>query len=206
MKLFARKTCLMYQNEEYMTEQALVDNILSGNRDAFRDFMSQYQSLVAHVVYRMVPNEADRQDVCQDVFVKAYRNLDGFQFEAKLSTWLARIAYNTALNHLEKRRVDLFDDVTSEAHQLEDTPAVGRALDEKVAVSDSARLVRMEIDRLPVLYGTILSLYHLEEMSYREIADVMQLPEGTVKSYLFRARKMLKDRLSSAYAEEDLCR
>ncbi|MCB2201741.1 sigma-70 family RNA polymerase sigma factor [bacterium] len=189
-----------------MTEQALVDNILSGNRDAFRDFMSQYQSLVAHVVYRMVPNEADRQDVCQDVFVKAYRNLDGFQFEAKLSTWLARIAYNTALNHLEKRRVDLFDDVTSEAHQLEDTPAVGRALDEKVAVSDSARLVRMEIDRLPVLYGTILSLYHLEEMSYREIADVMQLPEGTVKSYLFRARKMLKDRLSSAYAEEDLCR
>lgn len=196
----------MYQNEEYMTEQALVNNILSGNRDAFRDFMSQYQSLVAHVVYRMVPNEADRQDVCQDVFVKAYRNLDGFQFEAKLSTWLARIAYNTALNHLEKRRVDLFDDVTSEAQQLEDTPAVGRALDEKVAVSDSARLVRMEIDRLPVLYGTILSLYHLEEMSYREIADVMQLPEGTVKSYLFRARKMLKDRLSSAYAEEDLCR
>ena len=64
----------------------------------------------------------------------------------------------------------------------------------------------MEIDRLPVLYGTILSLYHLEEMSYREIADVMQLPEGTVKSYLFRARKMLKERLSSAYAEEDLCR
>lgn len=206
MKLLSRKTCLMYQNEEYMTEQALVNNILSGNRDAFRDFMSQYQSLVAHVVYRMVPNEADRQDVCQDVFVKAYRNLDGFQFEAKLSTWLARIAYNTALNHLEKRRVDLFDDVTSEAQQLEDTPAVGRALDEKVAVSDSARLVRMEIDRLPVLYGTILSLYHLEEMSYREIADVMQLPEGTVKSYLFRARKMLKDRLSSAYAEEDLCR
>ncbi len=189
-----------------MTEQALVQDILTGNRDAFRDFMSRYQSLVVHVVGRMVPNEADRQDICQDVFVKAYRNLNGFNFEAKLSTWLARIAYNTALNHLEKRRVDLFDDITAEHDRLEDRPASGRTVDESVAVSDSARRVRTEIDRLPVLYGTILALYHLEEMTYREIADVMQLPEGTVKSYLFRARKMLKDRLTAAYAEEDLCR
>ena len=149
---------------------------------------------------------ADRQDVCQDVFVKAYRNLQGFNFEAKLSTWLARIAYNTALNHLEKRRVDLFDDVSAEHLQIEDAPAPGRMLDQTVEVSDSARRVRAEIDRLPVLYGTILALYHLEDMSYREIGDIMQLPEGTVKSYLFRARKMLKERLVATYGEEDLCR
>lgn len=189
-----------------MTDQALVQDILSGNRDAFRVFMSQYKSLVAHVVCRMVHNETDRQDLCQDVFIKAYRNLGGFNFEAKLSTWLARIAYNTALNHLEKRRVGLYDDVSAEHRQLEEIAAGGRSVDEYAMVSDSALRVRIEIDRLPVLYGTILALYHLEEMTYREISEIMQLPEGTVKSYLFRARRMLKDRLSAAYDEEDLCR
>ncbi|MBD3403308.1 sigma-70 family RNA polymerase sigma factor [candidate division GN15 bacterium] len=189
-----------------MTEQTLVSDILTGNPEAFRTFMERYNSLVAHVVYRLVPNEADRQDVCQDVFVKAYRNLKGFNFEAKLSTWLARIAFNTAVNHLEKRRVDLYDDVTAEHQHFEDAAVESRSPEETVAAADAADRVRREIDSLPVLYGTILALYHLEDMSYKEIGDILQLPDGTVKSYLFRARKMLKDRLTTTYSREELCR
>ncbi|MDD3731276.1 MAG: sigma-70 family RNA polymerase sigma factor [candidate division Zixibacteria bacterium] len=65
--------------------------------------MNQYLRLVNHVVFKMVSNDCDREDICQDVFIKAYQNLGSFKFDAKLSTWLARIAYNTCLNHLEKK-------------------------------------------------------------------------------------------------------
>lgn len=189
-----------------VSEQALVADVLTGDDRAFADFVGQYQKLVTHVVYRLVPNAADRQDICQDVFVKVHRNLSGFQFQSKLSTWVARIAYNTALNHLDKKKVGLFDDLTAEHERIEDRPADVVAPDQAAAVADSAVRVREEIDRLPVLYGTILALYHLEEMSYRDIAEVMHMPEGTVKSYLFRGRKMLRDRLLANYREEDLCR
>jgi RNA polymerase sigma-70 factor (ECF subfamily) len=189
-----------------MTDQGLVADVLTGDQQAFRSLVRKYQALVTHVVYRLVRNETDRQDVCQDVFMKVHSHLEGFQFQSKLSTWVARIAYNTALNHLDKKKVELYDDLTAEHETIEDRPTDLVAPDQAAAIADSASRVRAEIDRLPVLYGTILALYHLEEMSYRDIADVMHMPEGTVKSYLFRARRMLKDRLVAAYSEEDLCR
>ncbi|MBN2088592.1 sigma-70 family RNA polymerase sigma factor [candidate division KSB1 bacterium] len=184
--------------------QTLVKQILSGDQQAFRIFIETYQRLVAHIVFRMIPTTADREDLCQDIFLKAYQHLASFQFESKLSTWLGRIAYNTCINFLEKKRVQLWGDLSEENDSLDQFTGTEIAPDTFTEKRDISNRLLQEIEKLPLPYRTILTLYHLEEMSYQEIGEIMQLPEGTVKSYLFRARKKLKDQLMTQYHQEAL--
>jgi RNA polymerase sigma factor (sigma-70 family) len=188
-----------------MDNKLLIKKTLAGNRKAFESIIRQHQRLVSHIVFRMVSNQADREDICQDVFVKVYQHLGSFQFESKLSTWIAKIAYNTCLNYLEKKKVLLFDDISGEERSLESLPGNGTGPDRLAEEKEVSSLLRSEIERLPVHYRTIITLYHLDRMSYKEIAETMELPQGTVKSHLFRARRLLKERLTSKYQPEDLC-
>ena len=188
-----------------MDERELISGILAGDNGAFRLFIEQYQGLVSHIVFKALGNGSDREDVCQEVFIKVYRNLENFQFKSKLSTWLARIAYNTALNYLNKKRPELYDDIAPEDVTIDDYRGEGFTPEEISGNGDSHRKLRAEIERLPVQYRTALTLYHLEGMSYNEIGEIMELPEGTVKSHLFRARKILKQRITAKYTIEELC-
>jgi RNA polymerase sigma-70 factor (ECF subfamily) len=197
--------CLKAVEAKKMDSELLVKKTLAGNKKAFESIIEQHQRLVSHIVFRMVQNKADQEDICQDVFLKVYQNLAGFQFESKLSTWIARIAYNTCLNFLEKKKVPLFDDLSPEERSLETVPGSIIHPDEMVEGKEISLLLRTEIDKMPVHYRTILTLYHLDQMSYKDIGETMALPEGTVKSYLFRARRLLKNRLMSKYKREDLC-
>lgn len=185
-------------------ERNLVDRILAGDGDAFARFIDKYKALVVHIVYRLVLNLDDRDDICQEVFMKIYRSLAGFRFESKVSTWVARVAYNTCMNHLDKKRELLVDEFRPDLGTLDDLSGDADRPDEVAEEVDVSLRLRAEIERLPAAYRTILTLYHLEEMSYNEIGEVMNLPEGTVKSHLFRARKHLKARLLSHYRREDL--
>lgn len=202
----------MTDDDYERTEQELVEQVLDGDREAFLAFINRYERLVKHVVFRMVDDERDREELCQDVFMRAYRYLDGFRFESKLSTWLARIARNTCLNHLEKKDMPLYadhapstDDESSDAQA-----ALNRIEDADADVSATATtrerqdVVREGIKTLPEHYRTALTLYHLEGMSVTQISDVMENPEGTVKSHLYRGRKKLKDWLLDHYSQEEL--
>ena len=189
------------------SSRALIADILAGNQSAFQTFVERYQRLVAHIVFRMVPERADREDVCQDVFMKAYRNLDGFEFASKVSTWIARIAYNTAVNYLQKKKIPLLDDLGGAPDGPSLTELAIDPADSPAAVferRDSFGRVQEEMNHLPAQFRALLTLYHLDEMTYEEIADVTGLPMGTVKNYLFRARRMLKDRLLKKYRLEDI--
>ncbi len=183
---------------------AVVQAVLNGDREQFRVLVADFQRLVAHIVFRMIPQPEDREDVCQEVFVKVYQNLAGFRAESKLSTWVAQIAYNTCLSVRQKKRLPMADDLGA---RLDDLPADcmgatwGRPDDEYDTANASAILMR-EIDRLPAMQGTVIALFHLEEMSLAEIAQIMRLPEGTVKSHLFRGRRLLKERLVQKYEWE----
>jgi RNA polymerase sigma-70 factor (ECF subfamily) len=201
-------------NDDYeRTERELVEQVLDGDREAFLDFIDRYERLVKHVVFRMVDDDRDREELCQDVFMRAYRYLDGFRFESKLSTWLARIARNTCLNHLEKKEVDLYAD-HAPAPDDDQHPDARAALnrvedpDEDVAEAATERerreVVREGIETLSEHYRTALTLYHLEGMSISQISDIMDNPEGTVKSHLYRGRKKLKDWLLDHYSQEEL--
>ena len=191
------------------TERELVQRVLAGERDALRDLIGQYERLVARIVFRIVRDEQDREEVCQDVFVRVYRKLGGFQFESKLSTWIARIAYRTCLNHLEKRRLPAQHDLawTDDAspndptsHVVADVPP----LDDAVATAEMRTFVRDQVNDLPVPFRTAVTLFYLEGMSVGEVGEVMALPAGTIKSHLFRARKVLRDKLLARYSMGEL--
>jgi RNA polymerase sigma factor (sigma-70 family) len=193
------------RNQAGQDPRQLVDRILHGDPGAFKQLVKDHERLVGQVVFRMIPADSDREDLCQDIFVKVYQNLDTFRFDSKLSTWITRIAYTTCLNHLEKKKILLFEDCSPEGSTLDDCRSEGGDPEQWTGSRQTAVRICEEIDHLPVVYGTILSLFHLQEMSYDEIGQILSLPEGTVKSYLFRARKMLKERLLVRYRVEELC-
>lgn len=183
-------------------DHEIIKKINTGDTAAFELIIEDYKRLVYNIVFLMVQNTRDVEDLCQDVFVKVYRNLVNFQFQSKLSTWIGTIAYNTSINYLKKKRVQLTDALVEENsfeyYAGENTPH------DDMEMGDLSTRLKTEIENLPVKFRTILSLFHLEEMSYLEIAEITKLPEGTVKSYLFRARKLLKERLLKKYQKEEL--
>ena len=180
----------------------LIEEIKGGNKEAFRRFIKQYERLVIHIIYRMVSNATDREDLFQDVFIKAYQNLDGFRFESKGSTWLARITYNTCINFLQKKRMPLFDDKTPETLSIEEIADSAELPDDWVSNKEMAEHLEHQIQKLPVRHRTALTLYHLHGMRYTEISRIMNQPESSVKSYLFRGRKQLKTLMTDKFRSE----
>jgi RNA polymerase sigma-70 factor (ECF subfamily) len=185
-------------------ERHLVQKILAGDLNSFQKLVEMYQNLVVHVVFRLVSRKEDREEICQEVFIKVFQNLAGFKFQSKLSTWIGKIAFTTTVNYLRKHKVhhdeerktfvnmdndDDFYDPVDVIHSDLPTPA------EMIEKQDTLTIIQKNIEKLPPPYQTIITLYHLDQMSYQEIAEIMELPEGTVKSYLFRGRKKLKDLL-----------
>jgi len=183
-------------------EHKLIQDILDGDKIAFSELIERYKRLVKHIVNKMIKSSDDRQDLCQDVFIKVYQNLDDFNRQCKLSSWIGRIAYNTSLNHLGKKQAELWDDISPEM-SMDKLPISSRLLDDEIAFEDMAAKIREEIGRLPAPYNVIIALYHLDEMTYQEIGEITSMPGGTVKSYLFRARQLLRERLASKYKLED---
>ncbi|MBN2417282.1 sigma-70 family RNA polymerase sigma factor [bacterium] len=177
-----------------------VRQIQRGDRELFRIIIAEYKPLVIHVVYRLIRQAQDREDLCQETFVRVYTHLGSFRFESKLSTWIARIAYNTCINFLQKKGEVLMTDTA-----CEDQPEFERVSDvplpdEACITEDTMRLVEAAVGRLNPVFRAIVTLYHLEHMSYEEIAKTLSLPQGTVKSYLYRARQQLKTILEPIYA------
>ncbi|RRB01142.1 RNA polymerase sigma factor [Larkinella rosea] len=194
------------QNEDTRRiDQALVEQVLRGDTKAFALIIKKTEGLVAQIIFKMIANREDRKDIAQDVYLKAFQHLNGFRFQAKLSTWIGQIAYHTCLTCLEKKKLVLVDyPATEPDHESLDRLGVPvnpfeNEIENQMLDREFSQLVATEIDKLAPLYKTLLTLYHQEDVSYREIAQIVQLPEGTVKSYLFRARKILRDQILRTY-------
>ncbi len=176
-----------------MNDAELVQQVLNGNNNAFRFLVAKHQRLVVHVVGRIVQQQEDVEDVCQEVFIKVFRKIKYFRGDSRLSTWIAKVAYNTSISYLRRKRQG--------DHSYDEQPLLIAAekddsLNQKIVEREEAKKYLMEfIETLPVQYRTVLTLFHLEEFSYREIEEITGMPEGTIKSYLSRARKLLKDKL-----------
>ncbi|RIJ50381.1 RNA polymerase sigma factor [Maribellus luteus] len=177
-----------------MEDGQLVQQVINGNSNAFRFLVSKYQRLVVHVVGRIVQQQDEMEDICQEVFIKVFKTLGKFRGESKLSTWIATIAYNTAITHLRKRsrRGELSYNEEPKLIGMEADTGLNQQVVEKEEIKK--HLLKL-IETLPVHYRTVLTLYHLEEFSYREIVDITGMPEGTIKSYLNRARMILKGKM-----------
>lgn len=180
------------------SDKILVEKVLGGNTHAFSIIVKNTERLVAQIVRKMIVNEEDQKDLVQDIYYKAYQKISSFKFQSKLSTWIGTIAYHTALNYLEKKRIALVDIDSGHENKF-----VHYENSEKEMHKDeTVQILNNEINKLPPLYKTLISLYHIEELPNKEIAEITGLPEGTIKSYLYRARKILKDNIVSNYKEQ----
>lgn len=179
-------------------EKYVVKKVLAGNKQAFVALIRQYEKLVLHIVSPLIGTGIDREDVCQEVFLKVYQNLSSFQFKSALGTWIGRIAYNTSINFLQKNRNILLSDLISgegETEFLENIEGDSKNPEEIVIKKDDAHRLRQAIDKLPEIQKTVLLLFYQDELSLEEIGNIMEMPVNTLKSHLFRARKSLKERL-----------
>ena len=175
------------------TESELIARIVEGDLSAFRLLVRRYEKLVVQVTRRVVQDPEAEQDVRQEAFIRIYRKLHTFRHESKLSTWIARVAYTTAVNYVQSNAGKKA--VTTELLAAEKSFIQAADPENLLIQKDTAAYVRQQVDRLPLPYRTILTLYHMNELSYQEIGEITGMPEGTVKNYLFRARALLKDKL-----------
>lgn len=200
------------KTDNNFTDQYLISKVLSGDTNAFGNIIKATERLVAQIVFKMIANAEDRKDIAQDIYLKAFNKLAGFKYQSKLSTWIAQVAYNTCLDYLAKRKLVLPGELHESAGAEEDAfESMGKEslfkannLEKAITRKELAGILQSEIDKLPPVYKTLITLYHNEEMSYEEIAQITALPGGTVKSYLSRARKALKEGLLLNYKKEDL--
>jgi len=191
-------------------DKRLIDRILRGDNRAFGILIKNTEKLVAQIVFKMIPVSEDRKDLAQDIYLRVFHNLVTFKFQSKLSTWIARIAYNTCLSWLEKKKLvfpgSLDEEEKNPVFQeaLYNTPVNSHTSETKLFQKELAIILDREMENLPAIYQTLIALFHQESMTYEELAQVTGLPEGTVKSSLFRARKMLKENLLLKYQKEAL--
>jgi RNA polymerase sigma-70 factor (ECF subfamily) len=193
------------------TDQQLVAQVLGGNTAAFGQVVQRTEGLVTQLIFKMIRHPADRPDLAQEVYLKVFKNLAGFKFQAKLSTWVGQVTYNTCLHYLEKKQLVLLDPAEAAPDDAAEDgrhalPPATSDDDPETALFDQdlAGILSAAIEQLPPLYRTLISLYHQQELSYEEIAQITSLPDGTVKNYLFRARKQLKQHLLARYHRHDL--
>ena len=196
------------QTGHHPDEKALVGHVLRGDHAAFGQIIKNTEALVAAITFKMVADTEARKDLAQDIYLKVFHKLDSFKFQCKLSTWIAQIAYNTCFSWLEKKKLLLpgqaeGDDETQDdmldAISHQNTPFFTSSTESVIYKKQTTLIIQQAITKLNPVYRTLVALYHQQDYSYAEIALITGLPEGTVKSYLFRARKALQQSLASLY-------
>lgn len=181
----------------------IVQEVRSGDARSFRRLVKMHESQAMTLAVRVLKSREEAEEIVQDAFVRAFRNLHQFRGEAKFGTWLHRIVYNLCMTKVSRRRNDRL-------YQSLDEPGIDLPLADESASSGLEQLQDRElrqyltkaVDELPEKLRTVVTLFYVHEMKYNEICTVMDLPEGTVKTYLFRGRAMLRKKFSSSLMKE----
>ncbi len=177
-------------------DELLVKRAAAGKQDAFEQLLTRYQSQIYRLCFRMAGNADDAQDLAQESFIKAWRNLPGFRYDCAFSTWLYRLTSNVCLDFLraKKRRQVISLTVESEDGEeaLLDVPDVQPLPEEQVLTCDERSRLSRAMSLLEPQQRQLLTLRVVNDLSYAEIASALEIKEGTVKSRLSRAREALR--------------
>ena len=186
---------------EQLDDRNLVSRIVEGDRDLFSVLVTRYEKRVINYVYRITHRYEEAHDLAQEIFVKVYLALDRYDPKYQFSTWLFRIAQNSAIDALRKKAIvevplvrPTEEEPSGKEREFADAGVSPyRALKNK----QLSAAIDKAVDNLPSDYRELIQLRHFAEMSYEEIASMKKLPLGTVKNKLFLARNLLKDALES---------
>ncbi len=169
----------------------------AGNQDAFAQLVQRHQRRVFNLVFRMLQQYEEANEVTQETFLAAWQGLPSFRGDARFSTWLYRIAYNCCLKQLEQRKRDKALQAAVQAEQIFQQESCDERAAAELEAHERQALVREHLSQLPAKYRVVLVLRHLQELTYEEMAEILTMPIGTIKTHLFRARNLLKERLES---------
>jgi RNA polymerase sigma-70 factor (ECF subfamily) len=177
-------------------EHLLLERCRQGDESAFRELVDQYKGLVFGLIARSIANRARAEELAQDVFLKVHRGLPYFRGESKLSTWIYRIVINTLSQERREPATTSLDEVT----EGDDRPRVQPAAPDR-AFGDLVLRDRLQkaIERLPVQYQVLINGHYMKGMQYEELATALDMPMGTVKTHLHRAKRQLRHLLETEY-------
>jgi RNA polymerase sigma-70 factor, ECF subfamily len=183
-----------------LSDPEVVNLAKKGSEAAYRELLTRYERPVFSLVFRMVRDRETAEDLSQETFIKVLNNLDRYSPEFKFSSWLFKIANNLTIDHLRRRRVDTIsiegapDAVTAESAKATSI-AVASGSESPLEELESRELgtaIERAIGKLRPEYRACIMLRHVEDKSYEEIAEIVKLPLGTVKTYIHRARHELR--------------
>lgn len=172
----------------------LVKAVLSGKKDAFSELLTLYKAKIFNFGKSFFHNDSDSEDFVQDVFIKVFTHLSSFRGNSMFSTWLMKIAYTTAINSVKR---------TKNSFQIEDEtiiPDSASITPEEIQIRIiTQKAIREAIQELPEKYKICVEMYFYYDISYQEISEITDFPLNTIKSHIFRAKKILKDELEDFY-------
>jgi RNA polymerase sigma-70 factor (ECF subfamily) len=179
-------------------DQVLVKNIRAGKRSSFEDLMKKYNKKIFNFIFRMVRDEDHAIELTQDFFIKIYTVIDKYNFEYKFSTWAYRICYNLVIDFIRKNKTvlqSLDDESVSEKKMLETENYIWEDGCQKMEKDQLKEMIWRVVETISPKYRELILLRYIEELKYEEIADITDLPVGTVKNRIFKAKEILKEEL-----------
>jgi RNA polymerase sigma-70 factor (ECF subfamily) len=180
----------------------ILRGLRSGIEEAYEELIERYEQPVYGMVYRLLGNQSDASDVVQEVFLKVFRSVSAFREQSSLRTWIYRIAVNEAHNHRRwfvrhcRREVSLEDDRGERPNSLEYAPDPGRSPFDQALDSENRTLIEQALTRINPVFRTAVVLRDIQNLSYEEIAEILQVSLGTVKSRIVRGRDALRRELT----------
>ncbi|HHY47958.1 MAG TPA: RNA polymerase sigma factor [Firmicutes bacterium] len=195
--------------DEAWKDRELAARAVAGDPEAFEEIVERYYRAIYNLAFRATYNHEDARDLTQDIFLEAYRAIQGFRQDSRISTWLYRIAANKAVDwwrrQYRRHGTSIPISPAREVPEQDESGECNKALDppsnesgpEEIAIGrEQAERVWRVVGSLPDTYRVVIVLYHYEGLSYREISDILRLPVRTVETRLYRAKKMLRGMLS----------
>ncbi len=180
-------------------EKEIIERALAGNQAAYRELMDRHKTAIFHIILKIVRDREVAADLVQETFMKAFTSLGTYRSEYRFSTWLYRIGANCAIDYLRKQRIKTLSlHVATEAKdgQMEyDVPDESYNPEKDLLERERKISINEAIDELPEKYRVVIVYRHKDNKSYEEISDALNIPIGTVKARIFRARELLKKKL-----------
>jgi RNA polymerase sigma-70 factor (ECF subfamily) len=194
------------ENDDYK----LIKLCLRGKKEAFAKLVDKYNRRVYNLAYRLTSNPEKAKDIAQEAFIKVYRSLERYDPQYKFSSWLLKTVSNLCIDYHRTRQtstasLEVILASGAESALLSDAQlktSTEEVIEERLEALELKQIISEGIELLPVDYKSVLVLRHIQNLSYKEIAHILELPMGTIKARIFRARKLLKGFLESKLAQQ----